>query len=157
MRVIYKPGINHYCMDEHNSKTGRKGIFCSTTISSGESSSEYTFKHVYKPTLSEEISTPIAFQPLLQPDNCMCFFGDLWRFISNCSHCFILLNGFSSLPWLNLILALCEIANGHLQISYCICSLLKSTSLQYLMQCSESPILQPRIGEMLLLWNLLAA
>lgn len=36
----------------------------------------------------------------------MCFFRDLWSFISKSSHCFILPNGFSNLLWLNLIVAL---------------------------------------------------
>lgn len=88
-------------------KIGRTGDFCSTAVSFWDPSSKHTFKHFYKPTVSEEISIPIAFQPLLQPDNCMCFLGDLWISISNCSHCSILLNGFSNLLWLNRILALC--------------------------------------------------
>lgn len=107
MDLIYKLGINHYWVDEDKKKTGRKGDFCSTAISFWDPSSKHILKHFYKPTVSEEISTPIAFQSLLQPDNCICFIRDLRSSISNCSHCFILLNGFSNLPWLNLILALC--------------------------------------------------
>lgn len=67
----------------------------------------YLFKHFYKHTVSEEISTPVAFQPLLQPDNSVCFFRDLWSSISKRSHCFILPNGFSNLLWRNVIVALC--------------------------------------------------
>lgn len=103
MHLIYKLGNNHSWVEEYKTKIGKKREFSSTGISSWDPSSKHIFKHFYKPTVSEEISTPIAFQPLLQPDNCMCFFRDLWSSISNSSHCFISPNGFSNLLCLNLI------------------------------------------------------
>lgn len=106
MHLIYKLGNNHSWVEENKKKIGKKSDFCSTGISSWDPSSKHIFKHFYKATVSEEISTPVAFQPLLQPDNGVCFFRDLWSFISKSSHCFILPNGFSNLLWLNLIVAL---------------------------------------------------
>lgn len=144
MHLIYKLGINHYWVDEHRKKIGRKGDFCSTAISFWDPSSTHILKHFYKPTVSEEISTPIAFQSLLQPDNCMCFFRDLWSSISNCSHCFILLNGFSNLPWLNLILALCVNCKwGYTDFILCM-QLVKEHWLAILIAVLEKSYLTPK-------------
>lgn len=74
MHLICKLGNSHSWVEEYKKKIGKKRDFCSTGISSWDPSSKHIFKHVYKPTVSEEISTPVAFQPLLQPDNGMCFF-----------------------------------------------------------------------------------
>lgn len=121
-----------------------KGDFCSTAISFWDPSSKHTFKHFCELTVSEEISTPIAFQPLLQPDNCMCSFRDLWSSISNCSHCFIFLNGFSNLPWLNLILALCvNCKRGRTDFMLCM-QLVKEHWLAILIAVLEKSHLTPK-------------
>lgn len=154
MHLIYKLGINLYWVDECKKKIGRKGTSVSLLPPFGILPANTHLSTSINLPSQKKYQHQLHFSLFYNMIIVWVFFRDLWSSISICSHCFILLNGFSNLPRLNLILVLrVNCRWGYTDFILCM-KLAKEDWLAILIEVLKKSYLT--LKNMLLLWILLA-